>query len=236
MINGYSVVSSFYERLMAGVSEKWAAKVVRKVKKLAPNPTGADVGCGTGSVTRALAAAGFSVTGFDPSPDMLGEAFAHGGEYALGKMTDVKKLRGLGFVTAINDVVNYIRPSELVKNFAAVYAALDKGGAFLFDVSSAYRLRQVIGSNMFGEDTQDLTYMWFNTQKKDGVLMELVYFYKEEEGEAYRREEESFFEYVHSAEEILSALQSAGFEKIAVVGENGEIKAEDERWYFTAIK
>ncbi len=234
MINDFSVVSSFYEKLMAGVSGKWAAKVVRRVKKLAPNPRGADVGCGTGTVTRALAAAGFSVTGFDPSPEMLGEAFARGGEYVLGKMTDVKKLSGLGFVTAVNDVVNYLPPAQLVKNFAAVYAALDKGGVFLFDVSSIYRLRQVIGTNMFGEDREDLTYIWFNTQRKNGVLMELVYFYKE--GNAYRREEESFFEYAHGADEIVSSLKAAGFGKVAVVGENGEIKAEDERWYFTAIK
>ncbi len=235
MLNDFSVMAPYYERLMSGVSAEWAAKVVREVGRFAPNPRGADAGCGTGSVTRALASAGFSVVGFDPSAGMLNEAAALGGaEYVLGGLKEVGRLRNLGFVTAVNDVINYIRPQNLVKNFAAVYAALDKKGVFLFDVSSEYKLRSVLGENLFGEDGEDFSYMWFNTQKKDGVLMELVYFLKE--GDKYRREEESFFEYAHKAEDVAAALKTAGFSRVSVSGRKKRPAPDDERLYFRAFK
>src|SRR5512139_2540316 len=47
----------------------------------------ADVGCGTGILTRLLAERGLSVTGIDPNEDMLAEARAAGGraEYRRGE-------------------------------------------------------------------------------------------------------------------------------------------------------
>ncbi|PWM71402.1 MAG: hypothetical protein DBX59_08870 [Bacillota bacterium] len=236
MINDFACAAEFYDALMGKTGEQWAKRVVKAVRKSSPNPYGADVGCGTGKVTRALAAAGFFVTGFDPSSEMLGEAVARGnGEvYVLGSMKDVKKLGDLGFVTAVNDVVNYLRPAALEKNFAAVYAALAEGGAFLFDLSTPYRLRKAIGKNLFGEDLDDLTYLWFNTQKKDGVLMELVYFIRQ--GDVYVRKEESFFEYAHECADVCAALENVGFKKIIVKGETGSPREDEERLYFTAIK
>lgn len=43
MLNDFSVMAPYYERLMSGVSAEWAAKVVREVGRFAPNPRGADV-------------------------------------------------------------------------------------------------------------------------------------------------------------------------------------------------
>ena len=236
MVNDFSVAAAFYDALTGEAGARWAERTVKTVRRLAPNPRGADVGCGTGKVTRALSAAGFSVVGFDPSPEMLGEATLRGsGElYVLGGMKAVGKLNGLGFVTAVNDVVNYIRPQDLEKNFAAVHAALAEGGAFLFDMSTPHRLRRVIGENLFGEDLDDLTYLWFNKQKKDGVLMEVVYFLKK--GDSYEKKEDVFFEYAHESAAVVSALRNAGFGKISVKGKKGAPAEDEERLFFTAVK
>lgn len=231
MKNGFSFAAEFYEELMGKEGDAWAKKTVSAVRRAAVNPRGADVGCGTGKVTRALCAAGFDAVGMDPSPEMLSEAMRLGGaQYVFGSMKDAAKLRGLGFVTAVNDVVNYIRPKDLDKNFAAVFSALAPGGAFLFDLSTEYRLRQVIGENLFGEDGEEMSYLWFNRQKKDGVLMELVYFVKR--GGTYEREEESFFEYIHTEEEVISALSRAGFGKIKTARQGSPA----ERLFFRAVR
>lgn len=236
MINDFACTAEVYEKLMGKTGERWAERVVGKVRAIAPNTRGADVGCGTGTVTRALAAAGYDVTGFDPSEEMLREAISRGmGEtYVLGGMKEVKNLTDLGFVTAVNDVVNYLRPNDLRKNFSAVYAALAAGGAFLFDFSTTYRLRKVIGENLFGEDEEDVTYLWFNTQRKDGVLMELVYFLKK--GDVYIKKEEAFFEYAHETERVADALKDVGFGKIFVKGKKGAPREDEERIFIAAIK
>lgn len=225
-MNDFDRIAEFYGELFASDGKVWAKELVKTLKKYCNKPFGIDVGSGTGYFTRAILNAGYNVIGVEPSLAMLNVAMQEGGTYVKG---DIRKLNGfssLGFVTAVNDVINYLKPSDLEKAFLSVNACLENGGVFIFDYSSKSRLKNVIGENLFGEDTEDFTYMWFNTQKPNGVKMDLVFFIKNQDG-TYDREEESFFEYFHELETVKELLIKTGFKLLEVIdGDRIQIVAQ----------
>ena len=93
--------------------------------------------------------------------------------------------------------------------FSTIYALLNDGGVFVFDISSEHKLKHVLGNNLFFEDNENLTYFWQNSLKGDKVKMELTFF--EKQGDSYKRSDETETQYVHKASEIAAALKGAGF-------------------------
>ena len=139
-------------------------------------------------------------------------------------LSDARKIKTLGgradFAFCVNDCVNYIPRPDLPRFFARVAACLKKSGAFLFDVSSAYKLREVIGNNSFCEDREEVAWMWFNTLHPDRVEMDFTLFVKEPDGR-FRREDERHVQYIHEEEALRRAAEEAGFCVRAVEGALG---------------
>ncbi|MDE6868794.1 MAG: class I SAM-dependent methyltransferase, partial [Clostridia bacterium] len=107
--------------------------------------------------------------------------------------------------------------------FSRVYSCLKKGGVFIFDVSSPYKLKNLIGNNLFAEDNEDLTYLWFNKLDGDRVIMDLTFF--ERQGEKYLRSDERHVQYIHEEDELCAALNGAGF-SVQTEGHLGKDKTE----------
>jgi hypothetical protein len=117
--------------------------------------------------------------------------------------------------------------------FARVYSSLKKGGVFIFDISSENKIRNIIGENLFGEDRDDITYLWFNKQTSDGVIMDLTFFVRGEDGK-YTRYDERHEQFVHAEDYVISCLEGVGFTSVQSEGHLG--KTKDERINFIAIK
>ena len=83
---------------------------------------------------------------------------------------------------------------------------LNKGAKFVFDVSSEYKLKKIIGSNVFFEDYDDLTYLWTNTPFAGGVKMELTFFIRGGDGK-YTKQTEEHTQYAHTREDIENAMK-----------------------------
>ena len=66
-----SIAGRYDEALPAHVVEHYLRKRTRFVVEHCPRGDGLDVGCGTGLLTSRLAAAGYAMTGVDPSEGML---------------------------------------------------------------------------------------------------------------------------------------------------------------------
>ncbi len=238
----YSALSRYYEYLVGDEEyRRWSERVCSAVKRLSKGNTGADIACGSGYFTRALKKAGFDVFGYDISDEMLSEArriSAEEGvyiEYVSGDIKSFKTLNKLGFVTAINDGFNYVEPQNLTRAFKRVAAALKKGGAFIFDVSSEYKLKKVIANNVFSVDEDDFTYIWFNSLTDVGVKMDITVFTRE--GETYSRRDETHFQYIHTLKSVTESLSAAGFKIAEIKDGNGEEISEiSERLCFSAIK
>ncbi len=208
----------------------------RKIKKIT------DGGCGTGSISIRLARYGYQVTGIDLSQEMLAVAAEHARE-AGQKITfvrqDIRQLV-LGHCDALVcacDVLNYISPKQIDLFFSRVYAGLSKGGAFLFDISSSYKLREVLANQLFFEDRENISYFWRNHMQENSqkIAMELTFFVKR--GEFYTRRDEVQVQYIHETDQILQQLRKVGF--LTKAYDFGTLSAphqQTERVFFAAYK
>ena len=189
---------------------------------------GLDIGCGSGRFTREFVRRGFGMTGYDVSAAMLAKAeqlSAKEGVYPHYVLCNARRIRTLGgkadFALCVNDCVNYIPQADVLRFFSRAAACLKRGGAFLFDVSSAYKLREVVGNNTFCEDRDEVAWMWFNTLHADRVEMEFTLFVRERDGR-FGREDERHVQYIHEETALAAAAETAGFTVRAIEGDRGD--------------
>lgn len=235
----YNDFADYYNELMDCDYDKWSQFLV----KHGCAGDGADLACGTGNITFRLAAAGCRVIGADVSPRMLAVAESKKRNvtnpmFRLQDMTEFSVTKSLDFVTCVCDGINYLKGSDNVaKTFERVYASLKEGGRFIFDVSSSYKLRQVLGNNFFYEDGDDVTYLWTNKAAKDKVVMDIVFFAKAADG-SYRRFDERHVQYIYEKDLLADLLKKAGFRDIETFDDYNEKPAggKSRRIVFRAVK
>ena len=231
MENSYSALGRWFEYLNKDCGyEQWSQYLIKLLKSRNAGASGLDIGCGNGYFTRALTRAGYSVTGIDISAEMLDTALSLAlkegikAEFLLGDITKLKVTAKKDFCIAINDCINYIPKEKLKRALSHVKNCLKKGGVFIFDISSAKKLRNTVGNNLFAEDREDISYIWFNTLDKDSVTMDLTFFERQKDG-SYKRYDERHIQYIYEEDEVLSALNEAGF-TAEVEGHLGKDKGE----------
>ena len=124
MSNQYTALSKFYEKiLLDNEYDSWTDYIVNLLKTQTNSKSGLDVACGSGILTRKLKKAGFSVIGVDNSADMLNVAQKIATENGLNinflkqDMRLLKSFEKVGFITVINDGINYISQKDLLKTF-----------------------------------------------------------------------------------------------------------------------
>ena len=219
MSKAYTALGGVFEYLNDDCGyHEWSQYLIKRLLSLGlgVGACGVDVGCGNGYFTRALQRAGYSVLGVDISAEMLNKAIELSRKeglqpkYIEGDITSLQLNFKPDFIVAVNDCLNYVPQSKLAKTFSRIYKLLKKGGAFIFDISSEYKLKNVIANNVFAEDREDVSYVWFNTLQADKVLMDITVFTRRKDG-LYERRDESQTQYIHGEKDVLSALQAAGF-------------------------
>ena len=235
----YDGLSEFYDLFMQDVDYKaWCDFASEFIKD---NASGMDVGCGSGAFTFELKNKGYSVFGVDISPQMINiatkNAKKHGYDinFAVANAEKLKLNQPVDFITAICDVVNYIKnPIDFFQN---AYANLNENGVFIFDISSEYKLKNILGENVFTEEVDGVVYVWSNFLFKNKVDMFLTFFREDEDGR-YTRFDEEQTQYIHSCESILSMLEKAGFTDIETYSSTDKkrVSKTSERIYFVAKK
>lgn len=230
MNGAYSALAGWFEYLNADCDyDSWSQYLYRRLREAGiASGRGLDIGCGSGAFTRAFARLGFSMIGYDRSEEMLtaAEALARKeGVRAQYIRSDARGIRVSGgkadFALCVNDCLNYIPPQDVPSFFRRVAGCLRKGGGFLFDVSSAYKLREVIADNTFCEDREEVAWMWFNHLYADRVEMDVTLFVREEGG-TFSRRDEHHTQYIHEDEDLCAAAEGAGFSVRAVEGALGD--------------
>lgn len=208
----YQRLSRYYDRLMGDFPYD------RYVQYLTPyvGTKGLDLACGTGQMTMRLAEKGMRMQGVDSQQSMLNVAIDRSRKQGLHILYRCEDMRDFGYtvpydlITAVCDGVNYIPPGDLPAFLQRVAGALADGGHLAFDVSTPYKLRRVLGDNLFFEDYPDLTYYWQNhlLPRKQAVRFSLTFF--EAEGGHYLRSDETHLQYWHTRTAIMAAAQAAG--------------------------
>ena len=131
-------------------------------------------------------------------------------EFLYGDITKLKLNAKLDFIVAVNDCINYVPQNKLKAAFSKVYTNLKKGGVFIFDISSEEKLKNDLGNNLFADDGEDITYLWFNTLNGDRVDMDITVFTRGADGK-YTRADERQTQYIHGETAVISELEGVGF-------------------------
>ncbi len=132
-----------------GFARRMAPRIRRRFEQGRPPPTAPprllDVGCGTGQLMHAFAAAGYTVTGVDPSANMLAEARALGlppSTLLHGGIEAVPEQPTFDLITATFNVLNHLPDHRALDHLlASVAERLAPNGRFIFDINTPAGLR-----------------------------------------------------------------------------------------------
>ncbi len=235
-MEAYTAFAEVYDAFMDNPYEKWADYVHGLLEEYGiKDGLVLELGCGTGSLTELLAVMGYDMIGVDSSGDMLGTAMEkreRSGLDILYLLQDMREFELYGTVRAVVSVcdsMNYITEYEdLTQVFRLVNNYLDPGGMFIFDLNTEYKYRQVLGSQTIAESREDCGFIWENEYDEETKLNEYdLTLFVREEGELFRRYEETHVQRAYSVEEIKAALLEAGMEFVAVYDAFTRDGAED---------
>jgi len=228
-MDSYGEFAGIYDRLMDDFDyPRWAeyyleiiARTGVKMRRIC------DCACGTGSMSVEFAKRGLNVTGVDLSEDMLRIASVKARRNALKmvfacqNMSSLTLPRPVDAVICACDGVNYLTTDEALTGFfTSAYNSIKDGGCLAFDISSRHKLENIIGSGFFGEERDDVAYLWSNSYNpsKHMVQMDITFFAQEKNG-LYRRFNEVHHQVWHDPEQLRAQLEAAGFENICIYGD-----------------
>ena len=203
-----------------------------------------ELGCGTGSLTEILADAGYDMIGVDLSADMLDIAMEkreQSGNNILYLLQDMREFELFGTVRAvvsICDSMNYLMSEEDMKTvFSLVNNYLDPGGIFIFDLNTVYKYRELLGETTISENRPEGSFIWDNYYDEEEQINEydLTLFIREE-GDLYRKYEETHFQRAYKLETVKRLLKAAGMEFVAAYDAftREPVRNDSERIYVIA--
>lgn len=184
-----------------------------------------ELGCGTGSMTRLLARAGYDMIGVDNSMDMLEIAMEkqEGEEssilYLLQDMREFELYGTVSAVVSVCDSMNYITDEkDLLQVFRLVSNYLDPGGIFIFDLNTVYKYRELLGEATIAENREEGSFIWENSFDEESGINEydLTLYIREPEGGLYERYEETHYQRAYDLETVKELIGQAGLKLEAV--------------------
>ena len=161
----YQGFAELYDELMDDVNyEGWADHYTRLLSIYGiRSGKVCECACGTGSLTLPLQKRGFQMTGVDLSREMLWQAAQKARKNGIAIPFVQQDMRSLNLhkpvdaVLATCDGVNYLLTEEdLLGFFRAAKRAILPGGALIFDVSTPYKLKNILCSGLMYEDRDDV--------------------------------------------------------------------------------
>lgn len=255
----YQDFAGVYDRFMDDVPyEQWAERIDGLIQKYGVSKPErdtevllesernlvVDLGCGTGTLTELLYAKGYDMIGVDASDCMLNMAMEKkekSGSEILYLQQDMRELdlySTVGTVVCVCDSINYIlEEEELLHIFSLVKNYLFPGGIFLFDFNTDYKYREVIGDTTIAESREDCSFIWDNFyDMEEGINEYDLTVFVREEGELFRRFQETHYQRGYTMEQMRQLIERAGMTVLeAMDADTGEnVRPESQRIYIVA--
>lgn len=217
------------------------------IPDLSPGGKVLDLCCGTGHLTRVLHSMGFEATGLDGSPQMIRYA-AENAPACRFLVSDAREFRfGPVFHAVLStfESLNHVMDmGELKKVFMNAFSSLRGGGLFFFDLLSeeAY-LSAWNGTTAYVEEDNVCIVRGGYDPPTKTARSEITMFRLERlerpEGD-WRRRDLSLFQRFHPPEDVVPALEEAGFSNITVYNAATELGMEGDigmgRLFFLGVK
>ena len=226
-MEAYNGFAKVYDQLMDDFDyPAWAAYCLELLDEAGVQPGEiCDCACGTGNMTLEFARQGVRVIGADISREMLELAAQKARQSGVRAQFVCQDMCALTLphpsdaIVCACDGVNYLTGDGRVRAFfAAARRALRPGGALVFDISTPYKLRQVMGDSFFGEERDEVAYLWQNLREGDVLVMDLTFFIREEDGR-YRRVVEKHRQRAHEPQNLARLLEESGFTDVRIYGD-----------------
>lgn len=209
-------IAPFYDELMEAVPySMWASYYRLLLAHQGVEPIRIlDVCCGTGTLTQSLARDGFQMAGFDLSSTMINEAKAKAAEagldiwYEIADAAEVDLAARFDAAYSFFDSLNYITDlARLRMAIERVYAHLDRGGSFIFDLNTAYAFEAKMFDQQDTRAKQRVKYNWVGEYDKSSRIIKVAMeFWVDGE-----KVTETHVQRAHRPEEIEELLLNAGF-------------------------
>lgn len=212
-------IAPYYDLLMQSVPyEAWADYFELLCLKAEVNPRSVlDVCCGTGSVAEILAVRGYKLAGFDLSAPMIERAKQKAAlrelsiDYWVANASSFQTEKHFNAAFSFFDSLNYITSLE---DFTAaviqVGKHIDPGGLFIFDLNTAYAFEEQMFTQKEQSKRKKLHYDWVGHYDSESrqIQVDMTFWLDGQEFHEVHRQR------AHSDEEVRSALQLAGFDRI----------------------
>lgn len=226
---GYGDFAYYYDLLTENVDYESRCNYIHSL--LAENGIGKgillDLACGTGTVSMLMSEKGYDVIGVDASEEMLSQAQEKKMEAESDVIFLCQKMEELDLFGTINgavctlDSINHVTDADTVREiFRRVSLFMEDKGIFIFDVNTPHKHREVLGSNTFVYDLDDIYCVWQNTTDEDLLTtINLDIFEKDEEDDVYYKYSEQFCEKGYDLSDIEKWVTECKFEIIGVYEE-----------------
>jgi Predicted methyltransferase (contains TPR repeat) len=193
-----------------------------------------DIACGTGKSFEPFLRRGWRVTACDLSPAMLERAAARSAGRARLLVADMGDLPPLGrfdLVTCLDEPVNYLAEDELEGAFAGAASCLAPGGLYLFDLNTLHTYRTMFATTtcheagdrffaLIGHAASDLP-------PGEPAPMTIEVFARGRDA-CWRRHTSRHEQRHHPPGRVRAALEAAGLECLAVLGQHSDGTIESE--------
>lgn len=223
-MEAYSEFANVYDIFMEDTPyEEWYKFIETCIKEQGLTAQSVcELGCGTGQMTMLFAKAGYDVIGIDYSPEMLMVAQDRAFEeevsilYLMQDMSEFEIHREVELVCSCCDSINYLLEEEAVQStFERVANCLAPKGLFIFDMNTHYKYKEVLGNQIFADQTDEAAYIWENFYDEEEAIneYEVSFFIKDEAGK-YERTVENHYQRAYTKEQISLFLEEAGLELV----------------------
>lgn len=217
----YNDFSLFYDDFAYDIPyDKFKEYYIKIFKKYKKNPEIVlDMCCGTGTLTVKMAEH-YDMIGIDSSVSMLNQAREKDTDskilFLCQQMTDFELYGTVDCAYSSLDSINYLlSDTDIKKHFLLMHNYLVPDGLYIFDISTAYKLKYILGNNMFSDETENAFFVWQN-EYENGISTMYLDIFKEEENGLYNRISEIHTEKAHSISKVKRLAQTCGFEVLDV--------------------
>ncbi len=200
-----------------------------------------DCGCGTGAMSLRLAQRGYAVTGIDLSEQMLLIATQKAIDanmpirYLQRDVSDIQISQKQDLIISYFDVINYLDDENLLKFLDSSYGVLRDNGYLIFDLSTEYKMKNQLGSQIFADNDEDISYIWHNHFDENAKSLEfdITFFVKNEyadddaENYEYTRYDEYHTLWVHNVSKI-QRFSAEKFEFIDILDGDTLLAADEQ--------
>lgn len=246
----YDLIAPIYDEVNGDINYyEWAKFVQRIIEKFGsgiPCELMLDLGCGTGSMTIALAQLGYDMTGVDISTEMLDIARDRAADAGyedkiLWLCQDMREFELYGTVDAavcsLDGINHLITNTDLDKCLRLVHNYLVPGGLFIFDVNGKYKFENVYADETYCMENEDSVCVWQNYYNEKSHLCDFyITLFKKVQDGRYERYDDTETERMYTLRSLKNALKRCSMEFVGAYSDFEFTNAtdNDERIYIVA--